>query len=112
MHAVIRTGGKQYLVEPGKTYSFEKLPGAEGETVTFDDVLLTFTDGTFTDGGADAKVGTPTVAGASVTGKIVRQMRERKIIVIKYKAKSRYRRKAGHRQQVTEVRIEAISCKP
>lgn len=104
--AVIRTGGKQYLVEPGKTYRIEKLPGADGDAITFDDVLLTFTDG-----GADAKVGTPNVVGASVVGKIVRQMRERKIVVIKYKAKSRYRRKAGHRQHATEVQIETVNQK-
>ena len=103
--AVIRTGGKQYLVEPGKTYAFEKLPGEAGEAVTFNDVLLTFTDG-----GTDAKVGAPTVAGASVTGTIVKQAREPKITVIKYKAKSRYRRKAGHRQQVTSVKIETIKA--
>lgn len=102
-HAVIATGGKQYLVEPGKTYAFEKILGAVGDPVTFDQVLLTFAPQ-----GADVRIGTPTVAGASVRGIIVHQGRERKVTVVKYRAKSRYRRMQGHRQHYTAVRIDAI----
>lgn len=102
-YAIIRTGGKQYLVEPGKTYTFEKLDGAAGDAVTFDEVLLTFA----ADGSAVA-VGTPFVAGTTVAGTIVAQGRTRKLLVVKYKAKSRYRRKQGHRQHFTKVHIAQI----
>ncbi|MDO8599164.1 MAG: 50S ribosomal protein L21 [bacterium] len=101
--AVIQTGGKQYLVEPGKRYRFEKLPGNEGDAIAFDRVLLTFGSD-----GSDVRVGTPTVASTVVAGKIFRQGRARKIEVIKYKAKSRYRRKYGHRQHFTEVEVIGI----
>lgn len=103
-HAVIRTGGKQYLVEPGKKYNFELLPGDAGADVVFDAVLLTFGDRA-----ADARVGQPLLTGVSVRGRIVRQGRTRKITVVKYKAKSRYRRKQGHRQHFTEVEIMDIA---
>lgn len=104
MYAVIQTGGKQYLVEPGKTYHFEKLPGDAGGAIVFDRVLLTFRED-----GEGVRVGTPTVTGATVTGTIQRQGRDRKIEVIKYRAKSRYRRKQGHRQHFTEVVIGTVN---
>lgn len=104
MRAVIQTGGKQYLVEPGKRYHFERLPGNEGDAISFDRVLLTFRDG-----GEDVHIGTPTVAGCTVMGTIQRQGRDRKVEVIKYRAKSRYRRKQGHRQHFTEVMIGTVS---
>mgnify|MGYP001570694730 CR=1 FL=1 len=106
-HAVIRTGGKQYLVEPGKKYPFERLPGEPGAEVTFDDVLLTFGESA-----VDARVGQPLLAGVTVRGRVIRQGRTRKITVVKYKAKSRYRRKLGHRQQFTEVEIQEIASAP
>lgn len=106
-HAVIRTGGKQYLVVPGKHYQFEKLPGDPGGTIAFPDVLLTFA----ADGGT-VRVGAPTIAGASVVGTIIRQGRTRKITVVKYKAKSRYRRTLGHRQHFTEVEVTGIVAAP
>lgn len=103
MFAVIQTGGKQHLVESGKRYQFEKLPGNPGDAIAFDRVLLTFDQG-----GENAHVGTPTVAGARVTGRIFQQGRARKITVVKYKAKVRYRRTLGHRQHFTEVEIEGV----
>jgi len=101
-HAVIATGGKQYIVTPGKTYTFEKLPVDAGSAVTFTDVLLTFGED-----GSDVAIGTPKLP-TTVTGTVVAQRRARKVTVIKYKAKSRYRRKHGHRQHETQVKIEAI----
>lgn len=102
--AVIATGGKQYVVTPGATYTFERLSGEVGSSIAFPQVLLTFADD-----GTDVRVGTPTVPGATVTGTIVAQQRAAKVTVIKYKAKSRYRRKHGHRQHQTKVRIDVIS---
>jgi large subunit ribosomal protein L21 len=104
MYAVIQTGGKQYLVAEGRKYKFEKLPGNPGDAVAFDRVLLAF-DGE----GENVRVGTPTIAGARVSGTIAQQGRARKVDVIKYKAKVRYRRKLGHRQHFTEVEIERVN---
>ncbi|MBI4434168.1 50S ribosomal protein L21 [Candidatus Uhrbacteria bacterium] len=104
-YAVIATGGKQYLVEPGKAYKFEKLEGEPGATISFDQVLLTFDAK-----GEAVRVGTPVLTDVRVTGTVVRQARTRKLVVMKYKAKSRYRRKQGHRQHFTEVKISAIAA--
>lgn len=100
--AVIETGGKQYLVAPKDKFIIEKLPVDAGSEVVFDKVLLT------TDGDA-VKVGKPYVAGAKVTAKVLTQQRGEKLTVFKYRAKSRYRRKTGHRQAETVVEIETIS---
>ena len=100
MYAVIETGGKQVTVREGDVVKVEKLAGAAGDTVTFDRVLMV--------GGETTTVGAPTVQGASVQARVVRQGRARKIIVMKYKAKAHQRRKTGHRQWFTEVRIERI----
>ncbi len=100
MYAVIETGGKQLTVREGDVVRVEKLDGAPGETVTFDRVLLV--------GGGQAKVGEPTVQGATVQARVVRQARAPKVIVMKYKAKAHSRRKTGHRQAFTELRIERI----
>lgn len=103
MYAVIKTGGKQYRVAEGDTVKIEKLAGDAGDAVTFDDVLLV--------GGDDGvKVGSPLVSGASVTGEVVAQDRNKKIIVFKKKRRQGYRRKAGHRQHVTVVRITGIKA--
>ncbi len=99
--AVIKTGGKQYIVEPGKKIKVEKLEAEEGKEVIFDQVLLT----------SDVKkllVGTPLVEGAKVTGKVLKQGRADKIVVFKYKPKKRYKKKQGHRQSFTEVEITKI----
>lgn len=101
MHAIFKTGGKQYLVTTGDVIQIEKIDGAKGDTVTFDQVFLTADDSSY-------KLGTPVVSGATVTATIVKQGRGSKIEVLKYKAKSRYRRKIGHRQSYTEIKIEKI----
>ncbi len=101
MYAVIETGGKQLTVREGDVVRVEKLDGAPGETVTFDRVLLV--------GNGQTVVGGPTVQGAMVHARVVRQARSPKVIVMKYKAKAHYRRKTGHRQAFTELRIERIA---
>ncbi|MEW6726727.1 MAG: 50S ribosomal protein L21 [Bacillota bacterium] len=103
MYAIIETGGKQYRVQEGDQIFVEKLPAEAGETVTFERVLAVGKD----DG---LMVGTPVVEGAKVTGKVVKQVRGRKIIVFKYKPKKNYRRKKGHRQPYTKVQIEKIEA--
>jgi len=102
MYAIIETGGKQVKVEEGQEITVELLRGKEGEEVTFDKVLFV--------GGEDSKIGTPYVEGATVTGKIVEHGRGKKIIIFKYKAKKNYRRKQGHRQPYTKVKIEKINA--
>lgn len=99
--AVIETGGKQYLVSKGDKIQVEKLAGAAGEKVSFDTVLATFSEKDYT-------LGNPSVNGAVVEGKILSQGRGKKIHVLKYKSKSKYRRKIGHRQAFTEVEITKI----
>ena len=103
MYAIIKTGGKQYRVQEGDLITIEKLEAAADETVTFDQVLTVVNDGS-------VKVGTPLVDGAKVTGKVVEHGKGKKILVFKYKAKSNYRRRQGHRQPFTKVRIESINA--
>ncbi|CAI8974852.1 MULTISPECIES: 50S ribosomal protein L21 [Brevibacillus] len=103
MYAIIETGGKQYKVEEGAVLFIEKLADVEGEVVTFDKVLLVSKDGKVT-------AGAPTVAGVTVTGKVEKHGKAKKIIVYKYKAKKNYRRKQGHRQPFTKVVIEKINA--
>jgi large subunit ribosomal protein L21 len=100
MYAVIQTGGKQYKVEEGDRIQIEKLEAESGDTVTFDDVLFI--------GGDEYKLGEPKLAGATVTGTIVRQLRAKKIIVFKMKRRKGYHKKQGHRQYLTEVSIIKI----
>lgn len=102
MYAVIVTGGKQYKVSEGDTIFVEKLVAAEGESVTFDQVLAV------SDGEA-LTVGAPTVEGASVTAKVVKQGKAKKIYVFKMKRKKNERSKKGHRQPYTKVVIETIN---
>jgi large subunit ribosomal protein L21 len=103
MYAVIKTGGKQYRVAEGDTLRVEKLAGKPGDAVTFDQVLLV--------GGTDqAKVGRPLVSGAKVKAEIVAQERGEKLIVFKLKRRKNYRRKLGHRQPYTQVKITGISA--
>ena len=101
MIAVIKTGGKQYLVKEGQLLTIEKLPAEKGAH-TFSDVLLV-SDGTKT------AVGTPLVKGAAVKASIVGPAKGPRVTVVKYKAKVRYRRKIGHQQEYTKVKIESIS---
>ena len=101
MFAVIRTGGKQYKVASGDVIEVEKLEGEDGSTLTLEEVLMVF------DGG-NATVGTPLVAGATVTAELVRQARGPKIIIFKKRRRQNYRRKKGHRQDLTVLRITGI----
>ncbi len=101
MYAIIATGGKQYKVEEGDVIKVEKLGVEAGETVTFDQVLVV-SDG-------ETKVGTPTVAGASVTATVVAEGKAKKVIVYRYKRKTGYHKKNGHRQPFTQVKIDKIS---
>lgn len=94
MIAILESGGKQYLVSKGDKIQVEKLAGEAGSTITFDKVLF-----------LDGNVGKPYVSGAKVTAKVLKQGRGEKIHVLKYKAKSKYRRKIGARQAFTEVEI-------
>ncbi len=103
MYAIIRTGGKQFRAEPGKTIKVPSLKADVGEGVVFDDVLVASTD----DG---VQVGAPTVSGVTVTGEVVEHGKDRKIIVFKWKRRKNYRRKQGHRQKYTTVRIDEIQA--
>ncbi|MGD8251903.1 MAG: 50S ribosomal protein L21 [Desulfobacterales bacterium] len=101
MYAVVKTGGKQYKVQEGDVLRVEKLPGDVGSDITIDQVLL-LADG------ESVSVGTPILAGAAVKAKIVDQDKAKKILVFKYKRRKRYRRKQGHRQPFTAIRIDSI----
>lgn len=103
MYAIIKTGGKQYRVEEGQIIKIEKLAAEVGSSVEFDQIML-FSD----DQGL--KIGQPVVEGAKVVGKIIDQSKHKKIIVFKYKAKKRYRKKTGHRQPYTSVLVEKIEA--
>jgi large subunit ribosomal protein L21 len=100
-YAVIRTGGKQYRVAPGDLIRVERLAGDVGSPVEFTEVLLTGDDGA-------VRIGTPLVDGARVAGEIVAQGRTRKLLVFKKKRRKNYRRRHGHRQAVTTVRVTGI----
>ena len=102
MLAVIRTGGKQYLVSPGQKIKIEKINKKEGQEVAFNDVLLL-------EKGKKIEIGTPLIKGAKVIGKVLRHGKSKKVIVFKYKPKTRYKVKKGHRQPFTEVEIFKIS---
>ncbi len=102
--AVIQTGGKQYLVKPGDVVRVEKLDAKDGSALKFDALLLA------DDTGKEVSVGKPTVKGASVSATVLRAGRADKVTVIKFKAKTRYKRKAGHRQPFTEIKIEGIKA--
>jgi large subunit ribosomal protein L21 len=101
MYAVIKTGGKQYRVSPGDSVEVEKLPYEVGEQIELDQVLLVAN-------GNGAKIGQPLVDGARVKATVTRQVKGRKVIVFKYRPSKRYRRKRGHRQHYTRLRIDEI----
>ena len=102
MQAVIETGSKQSLVSVGDKVTVEKLSTEAGDTLTFDNVLLVVSDD------SSVSLGKPYVKGAKVTGKVLAQQRGKKLTIFKYRAKSRYRRKTGHRQSETVVQIQSI----
>jgi len=103
MYAVFRTGGKQYRAAKGDVLRLEKIEAEEGATVSFDDVLLIGE-------GADIKVGNPLLSGSSVSGKVLRQGKSKKVSVVKFKRRQNYLRQGSHRQFFTEVEITAISA--
>lgn len=100
MYAIIETGGKQIKVEEGQEVYIEKLDAEAGKSVTFENVVFV--------SGDDAKVGAPFIEGATVTGKVEKHGRAKKIIVYKFKKRKNYRRKQGHRQPYTKVIIDKI----
>ncbi|MFO0758046.1 MAG: 50S ribosomal protein L21 [Byssovorax sp.] len=102
MYAVIKTGGKQYRVSEGQKLRVEKLPGTKGDKVSFNEVLLV--------GGDSPKIGQPLVKGASVAAEITGQDRGKKVVVFKFRRRKNYRRKAGHRQPYTELKITGITA--
>ena len=103
MYAIVATGDKQYKVAEGDVIRVEKLGVDAGQSVTFDQVLVVSDD-------ADLKIGTPVVEGASVTATVVKEGKAKKVIVYKYKPKTGYHKKNGHRQLFTEVKIEKINA--
>ena len=103
-YAIIRTGGKQFRAEPGKTLRVPTIEGDVGASITFDEVLLG-SDGT------NVQTGVPLVSGARVSGEIVRHGKGDKIVVFKFKRRKNYARKLGHRQNFTEVRINDITLR-
>jgi len=103
MYAVVATGGKQYKVEEGDVLRIEKIPGEVGESVSFDRVLMV-------SDGNEVTVGQPVVENAVVGARIVEQDRGKKVLVFKYKRRKRFRRKQGHRQSYTAVKITDIKA--
>lgn len=103
MYAVIESGGKQHRVKEGETLKLEKLEVATGATVTFDKVLLV-------GAGGDVKLGSPYLAGSTVSAEVVKQGRHDKIRIIKFRRRKHYKRETGHRQWFTEVKITGINA--
>jgi large subunit ribosomal protein L21 len=102
MYAIFRTGGKQFRAEPGATIRIPNVTAEPGDSITFSEVLLGATDG-------DVKVGAPLVDGAAITAEVVKHGKGEKIIIFKHKRRKNYRRKLGHRQQYTEIRVSEIN---
>ncbi len=103
MLAVIKTGGKQYLIKAGDILKVEKLTGGVGTQASFDALLVAAEDG------SEVKVGMPTVPGSLVTAEIIEHGKGKKVSVVKYKRKVRYRRNVGHRQHFTKIKITDIA---
>ena len=102
MYAVIKTGGKQHRVSPGEVLAVEKIAGNRGEQVVFDQVLMVVDE-------TDVRIGAPVVAGARVVGEILEQKKGPKINVFKMKRRKGYKKKTGHRQSLTSMKIKEIS---
>ncbi|NLK07220.1 MAG: 50S ribosomal protein L21 [Firmicutes bacterium] len=101
MYAIVQSGGKQYKVQEGDVIRVEKLAVEEGQEISLDEVLMVVGD--------ETKIGQPLVEGASVTARVQRMGKGKKIVVFKYKPKKNYRKKTGHRQPFTELKIEQIN---
>lgn len=102
MFAIIKTGGKQYKVSEGDVIKVEKIEAEAGDKIEFDQVLMV--------AGDDVKVGSPVVEGAKVSAEVLDQKKNKKIVIFKFKAKKNYRKKKGHRQPYTLVKIEKIDA--
>jgi large subunit ribosomal protein L21 len=102
MYAIFRTGGKQFRAEPGATIRIPNVVAEPGDTLTFNEILLGANDGDF-------KLGAPLVDGAAVTAEVVKHGKGEKIVIFKHKRRKNYRRKLGHRQQYTEIRVNEIN---
>lgn len=102
MYAVIKTGGKQYKVSEGDLMKVEKLAGEVGETIELSEILMV--------GGEEVKIGTPLLSGAKVTAKIMEQGKDKKILVFRSKRRKTYRKKYGHRQPITRLKITGIEA--
>lgn len=102
MFAIIKTGGKQYKVSEGDVIRVEKIEAEVGDKIEFDQVLMV--------AGDDVKVGSPVVEGAKVSAEVLDQKKDKKIVIFKFKAKKNYRKKKGHRQPYTLVKIEKIDA--
>ena len=102
MFAIIKTGGKQYKVSEGDIIKVEKIEAEAGDKIEFDQVLMV--------AGDDVKVGSPVVEGAKVSAEVLDQKKDKKIVIFKFKAKKNYRKKKGHRQPYTVVKIEKIDA--
>jgi large subunit ribosomal protein L21 len=102
MYAIFRTGGKQFRAEPGRSIRIPSLDIEPGESITFDEVLLGSSDN-------EVKLGVPLVDGASIKAEVVGHGKGEKIIIFKHKRRKNYRRKQGHRQKYTEVRINEVN---
>jgi large subunit ribosomal protein L21 len=103
MYAVIQTGGKQVRVSPGEEVKLEKLPGEVGDSIAFDKVMLV-------SDGESVKIGKPYLENTSVVGRLTRHGKSRKVLVLKFKKRKGYRRKKGHRQPFSMVKIEDIKA--
>lgn len=101
MYAIVRTGGKQYQVAPGDIIEIEKLSAEVGESISFDEVLLVRDDNKI-------QVGTPLVGGSSVKGKVMAHDKAKKVLIFKFRRRKDFRKKNGHRQEFTRVKIEEI----
>lgn len=101
MYAVVRTGGRQYRISAGDVLDVEKIEQPEGSRIELDDVLLAVD-------GETVRVGKPKLAGAKVVARVVSQVKDDKVMTYKYRRRKRYRRKKGHRQQLTRIKIESI----
>jgi large subunit ribosomal protein L21 len=104
MYAIVRTGGKQYKVKPGDRFTVEKLTGDKGGKIGLEDVLLISEEND-----SDPVIGTPTVKGAKVDCEVLSQAKSKKVLVMKFKRRKRYRRKKGHRQELTMLMVNNIS---
>lgn len=103
MYAIVKTGGKQYKIHEGDIIRVEKIPGSVGNPVSFDKVLM-FSDG------ENVSIGQPALDNVTIKGHIVEQGKNKKIIVFKYKRRKRFRRKQGHRQEYTAIKIDQIEA--